>query len=327
MRRLDSAAVESCEVGELIEPLRNAFRRGAVTPVRTQHELTAGASPATLLMMPAWRRGGPFGVKLVTVFPQNFSRGRPTVSGEYLLFDGDSGESLAVIDGAALTLLRTAAVSALAAELLAPAEAAVLLMVGTGALAPHLIKAHRAVRRYRQILVWGRDPAKATAVAARLAGLAPAVGVADDLARAVSSADVISCATLAEQPLVRGEWLGREVHVDLVGGFKPTMREADEECFRRASRVAVDTPDALEKCGDLIDPIASGALSRARVVTLDQLVAGPRHPPRAGVTVFKSAGYALADLATAEWLLARSAGGATLDPPGAAPARSARRNE
>lgn len=307
MRRLDSAAVERCaQVADLIEPLREAFRRGAVTPARTQHELTAGASPATLLLMPAWRPGGPFGVKLVTVFPQNFSRGRPTVSGEYLLFDGDSGESLAVIDGAALTLLRTSAVSALAADLLAPAQAAVLLMVGTGALAPHLIEAHAAVRRYRQILVWGRNPAKAAALAARLSGLAPAVAVADDLARAVSSAEVISCATLAEQPLVRGEWLGREAHLDLVGGFKPTMREADDECFRRASQVAVDTPDALEKCGDLINPIASGALSAARVVTLQDLVAGPRHRPREGVTVFKSAGHALADLATAEWLLARS---------------------
>jgi alanine dehydrogenase len=309
VRRLDFAAVQRlARVRDLVAPLRAAFARGAVTPARAQYELGAGPNPATLLTMPAWRPGGPLGVKLVTVIPENAQRGRPTVTGEYLLFDGASGESLAVIDGAALTLLRTAAVSSLAAELLAPPRPEVLLMVGTGALAPHLIEGHAAVRSYRRILVWGRDAAKARALAARLSlrSLAPGVEAAGDLARAVAAADVISCATLAEQPLVEGRWLKREAHLDLVGSFRPTMREADAECLRRASAVVVDTLDALRKCGDLAVPIESGVLESSAVLALERLVAAGGAPARAGITVFKSVGHGLADLAAAEWLLAQS---------------------
>jgi len=304
VRRLDFAAVQRLgRIRDLIEPLREAFRRGAHAPPRTQHELTESVNPQTLLMMPAWRRGGPIGVKLVTVFPENARQGRPTVAGAYLLFDGKSGEAVALIDGSALTLLRTAAVSALAADLLAPSHPKVLLMIGTGALARHLVEGHAAVRDYQRVLIWGRDSTKAAAVAERVSKLAPVVDVADDLTRAVSEADVISCATTAQQPLVRGSWLKTVAHLDLVGGFKPTMREADDECYRRASAVAVDTLDALKEAGDLIDPIASGALSTTKVIPLSRMINERTGLVREGVTVFKSVGHGIADLATAEWLL------------------------
>ena len=304
MRRLDFAAVQRLgRIRDLIEPLREAFRRGAHAPPRTQHELTESVNPETLLVMPAWRRGGPIGVKLVTVFPENARQGRPTVAGAYLLFDGKSGEAVALIDGSALTLLRTAAVSALAADLLAPSHPKVLLMIGTGALARHLVEGHAAVRDYQRVLIWGRDSTKAAAVAERVSKLAPVVDVADDLTRAVSEADVISCATTAQQPLVRGSWLKTVAHLDLVGGFKPTMREADDECYRRASAVAVDTLDALKEAGDLIDPIASGALSTTKVIPLSRMINEHTGLVREGVTVFKSVGHGIADLATAEWLL------------------------
>jgi alanine dehydrogenase len=304
VRRLDFAAVQRLgRIRDLIEPLREAFRRGAHTPPRSHHELTENVNPGTLLVMPAWRRGGPIGVKLVTVFPENARRGRPSVAGEYLLFDGKSGEAVALIEGSALTLLRTAAVSALAADILAPSHPKVLLMIGTGALAQHLIEGHAAVRDYQRVLIWGRDSTKAAAVAERVSKLGPVVDVAEDLTRAVSEADVISCATMAQQPLVRGSWLKTVAHLDLVGSFKPTMREADEECFRRASAVAVDTLDALKESGDLIDPIASGALSTTKVTPLSRMINERPGTVREGVTVFKSVGHAIADLATAEWLL------------------------
>src|ERR1700693_745563 len=187
-------------VGSLVEPLRRAFVSRAVSPERAQYDLDARDQPRTLLLMPSWQLDGNIGVKIATVFPDNADRGLPSVNAAYLLLSGQTGQPRAWIDGRALTLIRTAAVSALAADLLAPATPEVLLMVGTGALSRYLVEGHRAVRTYPSILVWGRDPQKAAAVARDLNGRGWPVRAAADLETAVRSADVISCATLAEQP-------------------------------------------------------------------------------------------------------------------------------
>jgi len=147
-------------VGSLAEPLRRAFLSQAVAPERAQYDLTTPQKPGTLLLMPAWQPDGDMGVKIVTVFPDNVHRGLPTVNAAYVLLSGQTGESLAWIDGRALTLIRTAAVSALAADLLAPAAPEVLLVVGTGALSRYFVEGHLAVRRYQSILIWGRDPSR-----------------------------------------------------------------------------------------------------------------------------------------------------------------------
>jgi len=296
-------------VGSLVEPLRRAFQSPAAVPARVHHEVGTTDQPRTLLLMPAWRADGDVGVKIVTVFPDNAHRGLPSVNAAYLLLSGQTGQPRAWIDGRALTLLRTAAVSALAADLLAPAAPAVLLMVGTGALSRYLIEGHRAVRTYQSVLVWGRDPRKAAAVAEDLAARGWPARAAADLAAAVRSADVISCATLAEQPLIRGAWLKSSCHLDLVGSFKSSMREADDDCLRGAF-VAVDTKDALDDSGDLIFPLAAGVIQKTDIVALSDLatlsdiaalggLAAHRQVPRAGRTVFKSVGVALADLAVA----------------------------
>jgi ornithine cyclodeaminase len=270
--------------------------------------------------MPAWRPGAALGVKIVTVFPDNARRALPSVCGTYLLLDAATGVPVAVLDGTALTLRRTAAASALAASYLARGDSAVHLMVGTGTLAPHLIAAHRAVRPIRETLIWGRDPAKAEALAANLAASGTAVVAVPDLAAAVATADVITCATLSAQPLVLGAWLKPGAHLDLVGGYRPDMREADDDAIRRA-RVFVDTETALHEAGDIVQPLRSGALAPEDIAgDLSCLARGTCDGRRAvdEITLFKSVGTALEDLAAAESAIRRfhpAGQGATPIPP------------
>lgn len=296
----------------LIEALRAMFRDGCDVPPRHHHAIPPAAPEGregTLLLMPAWQGGGGLGVKIVTVCPDNAGRSLPSVHGTYVLLDAATGVPRAVLDGTALTLRRTAAASALAASYLARPDSAVHLMVGTGALAPHLVAAHRAVRPIRETRIWGRDPAKSAALAARLAAAGIAASPAAELAAAVAIADIVTCATLARQPLIRGEWLKPGAHLDLVGGFTPEMREADDAAIARA-RVYIDTEGALREAGDIVQPLRSGALSRERIAgDLFGLCRGqcPGRRDPAEITLFKSVGSALEDLAAAELAVRRSA--------------------
>lgn len=217
MIQLDFAQLhELASVTDLIEPLRLAFLAGATVPPRLHYDVGKEAGAATLLVMPSWRAGDLLGIKVATVFRDNPMQGLPSVNGQYLLLSGRTGEVLAALDGRALTLLRTAAVSALAAKLLAPRDARTLLLVGTGALIPYLARGHAAVRQYASINVWGRDKTKAAATVAALEHSGLSARVAEDLESAVRSADVISCATMSERPLVLGRWLKPTTHLDLV---------------------------------------------------------------------------------------------------------------
>ncbi|BBK34978.1 ornithine cyclodeaminase [Allostella sp. ATCC 35155] len=309
-RIVDAATVErTLDYPSLVSTLDEAFRAGREVPLRHHHPIPQPAGrDAMLLLMPAWSRGGAVGIKIVTVYPDNGRRGLPAVIGTYLLLDGATGAPRAVIDGSMLTVRRTAAASALAASRLARADARRLVIVGTGALAPHLVRAHAAVRPLREIVVWGRRREAAEGLAGRLAEEGFAASATTDLASAVREADIVSCATLAEQPLIRGEWLPLGCHLDLVGGFTPNMREADDEAVRRA-RIFVDTREgALHEAGDLVQPIAAGVISRADVVgDLFDLARGtvPGRESEEEITYFKSVGTALEDLAAAELLVQR----------------------
>ncbi|MBM3521776.1 MAG: ornithine cyclodeaminase family protein, partial [Alphaproteobacteria bacterium] len=290
------------ETGALVKELRKAFRGSATTPTRHHHRVPVPDAPdAAMLLMPSWIEGRYVGIKLVTVFPGNAARGIDSVQGTYVLLSGTTGEPLASIDGRMLTLRRTACASALAASYLARDDARRLLMIGTGALAPHLIAAHANVRPIREVLVWGRDPDKASRLAKSLDGPRMNVHAASDLESAVRGVDVISCATLSKTPLVRGAWLVPGQHVDLVGSYAPDMREADDEAVRRA-RVYIDTETALHESGDLVQPLKSGALTEPQLAgTLADLARG-RVAGRSSaneITLFKSTGTALEDLAAA----------------------------
>jgi ornithine cyclodeaminase len=299
MKFLDAAEIERLHrPAELVEALRRAFAGAVISPPRAHLPLGEGHEDGVLLLMPAWRRQDAIGVKIVTVLPRAAEAGKPTVNGVYVLLT-EHGEVRALMDAKALTLARTAAVSALAASVLVPAEAKVLLMVGTGALAPHLIGAHAAVRAYEEVLVWGRSLDKAAALAAELSRRGLPVRPAPELEAAARAADVVSCATLSQSPLVHGGWLKPGAHLDLVGGYTLQMREADDQAVRRAD-VFVDTANALAEAGDLADPVRAGLLDPARVVELSELVTtGPR-ARRGDISLFKSVGTAVSDFAAAE---------------------------
>jgi alanine dehydrogenase len=316
VRVIDASTVESIELAPLVEQLRTVFRAGGAVPARHHHTVPVpGAPDATLLLMPAWQVGRYLGAKIVTIFPGNSARSLPSVAGTYVLMSGHTGVPLLVIDGRMLTLRRTAAASALAAKYLARPDAHRLLMVGTGALAPHLVLAHAMVRPIREVVIWGRDADKAERLARNLNSQYFKATATRDLAAAATSADVISCATLAHEPLIEGAWLKPGQHIDLVGGFTPEMREADDLAIDR-SRVYVDTEAAMHEAGDIVQPLKSGVLMEKSVAgTLAELTQG-RVPGRSfynQITLFKSVGTALEDLATAILLFESARGDSTVD--------------
>jgi len=324
MRIVDAAALATLlDDRALIEALRDMFVSGCEVPPRHHHSIAQpGAQPgrdATLLLMPAWEsaeaEGDALGVKVVTVYPDNAAKGLPAVMGNYMLLDGATGAPLALLDGQALTARRTAAASALAADYLARDDARTLAMVGTGALAPHLVRAHATVRPIERVEIWGRTAEKARALAEALdTSLGEAVGgrtiivqATNDLEGAVRDADVISCATLSADPLVAGDWLAPGQHLDLVGGFTPAMRETDDTAIARA-RVYVDTrAGAMREAGDIVQPLRNGTLSEDAIAgDLFELARGQamgRTNPEE-ITLFKSVGTALEDLAAAKLAVA-----------------------
>jgi ornithine cyclodeaminase len=291
----------------LVNALREAFKADINAPVRHHHTLKQRGADATLLLMPAWTAGAqggePFlGTKIVTVFPDNGKISKPAVLGSYILMSGATGEPLAVIDGTALTRWRTACASALAASYLAREDASHLVMIGAGALAPHLVRAHASVRPIKKVTLWNRTRGRAVQAAFGLAVGGLEVEVSDDLEAAVREADIVSCATLSAEPLVRGKWLKKGAHVDLVGGFTPKMREADDDAVKKA-RVYVDTrAGATKEAGDIVQPLKSGALKKESIHgDLFELTRG-KAKGRSGnmqITLFKSVGTAIEDLAAA----------------------------
>ena len=299
----------------LIDELAEAMRGGFVAPHRHHHLVQRAGEPvATHLLMPAWtesasRAGLYLGVKVVNVFPGNTARGLSAVTGVYLLQSGRTGETLAVLDGTRLTHWRTAAASALAARHLARTDAKSLLIVGAGALAPYLARAHASVRSYERIALWNHRPEGARKLAARLAEFGLAATPTTDLEAAVAEADVVSCATLATEPLIAGRWLKAGQHLDLVGAFSVSMREADDEALRRA-HIFIDTDAALVEGGDVAAGVSGGVIDRSAVIAdLPALCRGAPGRRRADeITLFKSVGASIEDLAAAQ-LVWRRVGG------------------
>lgn len=284
----------------LVDALAAAFAEASVNvPVRHRHALGDDEHAPTSLIMPAWNAVY-LGVKVVNVFPDNAALGRPTVTGAYLLMDGGTGEPLAALDADELTAWRTAAASLLAASRLARPDSAVLAVVGAGRIARQLVAAYESAFALRRIVVWNRHVERAQRLVDEL-GLACAE-VGTDLASACADADIVTCATLAEAPLVHGAWLRPGTHLDLVGGFKPTMREADDAAVRRA-RVYVDSlPGALTEAGDIMAPLADGVISESDILgDLFALMQGraPGRRDEREVTLFKSVGHAIEDLVAA----------------------------
>ena len=258
--------------------------------------------------------GRAIGSKLFTSVPDNLRaafRGQgalPAVQGVYVLFDGANGRPLAVLDGTEITWWKTSADSALGARLLAPADPHTLLVVGAGAMAPWLVRAHRFARpSLRRVLVWNRTRARAAELAARLRSDGVDTAPVDHLQTAVEEAQVITTVTRSHEPLIRGAWLQPGAHLDLVGGYTPETREADDEAVCLA-RVFVDRVESALHVGDIYQPLASGAIRREDILGDLYDLVGETVPGRLAatdVTLFKNAGGGHLDLMTAQAVLAQ----------------------
>ena len=287
---LDATATErALPFATLIPALRAAFANPATAPQRHRHTLQRNDM---LLLMPAWQREW-LGVKIVTVHPGNASRGMDAVHSTYLLSSATTGEPVALLDGDTLTARRTAAASALAASFLARPESSRLLVVGAGRVASLLPQAHQAVLPITEVMVWNRSPARRNTLVAALREQGIEARGVDDLQTACATADIVSTATLATSPLIEGHWLRPGTHLDLVGAFTPTMREADAAALDGA-QVYADTLAALEECGEL-----AGWTEQHLAGTLATLCQAETQPAPGTRTVFKSVGTALEDLAAA----------------------------
>lgn len=294
----------------LVAALQREFATGCQTPARHHHTIASKGEPdGTLLLMPAWSNADDdehfLGVKLVTILPGNTRRMMPAVVSTYMLYSATTGEQLAVMDGNTLTGRRTVATSALAAKYLSREDASELVIAGAGRVGSLIAEAHSSVRAIRRIKVWDINPDHASRLATSLCDRGFFAESTVDLRTAVESADIVSAATLATAPIIRGAWLKPGTHVDLIGAFTPEMREADDDVMRRAS-IYIDTPVAFEEAGELITPMTNGVITRESILgDLSDLSRRNEFARRNSdqITCFKSVGSGLADLAAAKLVL------------------------
>jgi len=287
----------------LVTVLKDAFASGCEVPLRHNHTVTAAPDePGTLLLMPAWNAAsGYMGVKTVCVYPGNHRRKLPGLYSTYILYRAETGKPLALIDGNEITSRRTAAASALAASFLSRKDASSMLVLGAGRVASLLPYAYRAVRQVRRVGVWDIDMDQARRLVAHLCADGFEAHVVERLNADSCAADIVSAATLSTEPLIRREYLRPGTHVDLIGGFTPAMREADDACFDGTS-VFVDTDEAVGKAGDLLSPIANGVIAPEDIRSDLAGLCRAGHAGRCSaqeITVFKAVGTALEDLAAA----------------------------
>lgn len=302
MKYLDDVQVDGFLSREaLIAALNEAFQNDAAVPQRMHLNIpqTSGHTN-TMLVMPAW--GKHVGVKVVTVAPENVKLKNPTIHGTYQLIDKVTGIPLAIMDSRTLTTRRTACASALASSLLSREDSSTLLMVGTGALAPEMVRAHCEVRPIDRVMIYGRDEDKAEILAKDLSDLSASIEVVEDLAEAVPLADIVSCATTAKEPVIFGKWLREGQHIDLVGAYRPDMREVDDEAIEQ-SAIFVETMQGIRESGEIAIPLKSGLISETSIRGDLFGLCNREIPARLSaqqITLYKSVGFALEDLCAAE---------------------------
>ena len=287
---------------ELIEAIRNIFLSDYTMPLRHHHFYTnSEGDQNTLILMPVWNKEY-IGMKQVTVAPGNARESIPAIFAQYILSDAKSGCPLALMNAAELTSRRTACTSALASSFLSREDAENLLIVGGGQVAKHLIEAHLAVREFKKVRVWMRNPDKLAAFVNEFKDRGFEIEGVKDMEESARNADVISCATLSKTPVILGEWIKPGTHLDMIGSHKPDTRETDDVAISK-SRIFVDSRiGALHETGELALPIAAGIISENDVLAdIAELIkgthAGRENPDQ--ITLFKSAGLAIEDLAAA----------------------------
>lgn len=299
----------------LLDAVEAAYRDVAAgrdrSPVRSRIAIGGG----DLLLMPGVREGGAGAtVKVVTVVPGNAERGLPTIHAVVAWLDAETGEPLAILDGAMLTAMRTGAASGVGARLLSRPDAHVLALFGVGAQASWQVRAVQAARPIDELRVYARTAATREAFAAAMAEeLGPSVRViaAGSAEAALDGAEIVCCATTSSEPIFPAERVAPGTHISAVGSFRLGMIELPPELFSRAAMVAVDSREAaLEEAGDLVAALEAGLLAADGFVEVGSLPPGwAASRDRAAITIFKSVGLAIQDLAAAELVMANLQGG------------------
>jgi ornithine cyclodeaminase len=310
VEHIDAATLRALlPMDRLLDAVEGAYRDVAEgrdrSPLRQHVELRDGG---LLILMPAVRDGGAgAAVKLITWVPGNPARGLPTIQGVVTWFDADTGEPAFQLDAPAVTAMRTGAASGVGTRILARRDAEVMALFGAGVQAEWQIRAVLAARAIREVRVYARTPGPREAFAARMSSMLPvAVQAAESPEAAVIGADVICCVTPSEAPVFDAAWLSPGAHVNAIGSFRMGMVEVPPGAFGQAALVAVDSrAAAAAEAGDLAAAVAAGELRAEDVVEIGTLAAdwaASRDP--AAITVFKSVGLAIQDLATADLAVA-----------------------
>ena len=292
-------AMELYDYGPLIDFMESQHK---LPPAHLGEMWTQSDEGNGLLARTGFVPASGLGVKLATVFPGNV--GIPSIHTVYVLFDPNTGQEQAVIVSNALTWYKTACDSGLGTRQLARQDVEHLVMVGAGSMAPHLIRAHMSARpSIKRVTIWNRSPKRAKLLADTLNVNAT---VAHDLQTAVEQADIVSCATMTIEPLIKGKWLRPGIHVDAIGAFKPNMREVDDEVLSRASLFVDSRDSTFEHIGELKIPLDAGTITRTDVLAdhyelATGAVAGRTSPE--DITFFKNGGGGHLDLMAAQFLL------------------------
>ena len=292
---------------ELIQEIKQCFsNKSILVPMRHHHDFPNPTvnKDSSLLLMPAWHPNKNAGVKIVTVSPENGQFNLPAIQGVYIYLDAIKGNIKAILEAKSLTAKRTAAASALASVYLSKQNASSMLMIGTGALSANLIQAHASVRPIKTVYIWGRNYEKAKAIASSLKNENFTVQAVQTIEEKIADVDIVSCATLSKTPLILGSYLKKGQHIDLVGAYKVDMREADDATIKKAS-VYVDTfQGGLKESGDIVIPLKNGILKeediKGDLFSLTSNKTKGRQNDNE-ITVFKSVGHAIEDLAAANY--------------------------
>lgn len=287
---------------KLIEALREIFQSDYTLPLRHHHFYkTENGDENTLILMPVWNNEF-MGMKQVTVAPANAAQNMPSIFAQYILSDSKTGQPLALMNASELTSRRTACTSALVSSYLSREDSENLLVVGGGKVAQHLVQAHLAVRNFKKVSIWMRNTEKLNQFIIFLKEQGIEAEAVTNLEKSAREADVISCATLSKTPVIKGEWVKPGTHLDMIGSHKPDTRETDDNAIRKSTIFVDSRMGALHETGELALPITAGIISEKDVkADIVELIKG-MHPGRTSseeITLFKSAGLAVEDLAAA----------------------------
>ena len=292
-------------IKSLIEEIESVYKKNSKVPVRQIHNidyLECANDPSQLILMPAFLSEEDYGIKLLNVFPSNTLIGLSRVKALFILFDSKNGKVKAVLDGTELTNQRTAAMSAIASKFLSKFNSKKLLVLGTGALVPYMIKAHCFVRPIEEVLIWGRDYSKVKNIVHNYKNNKIKITIVENLEKACGEADIITSLTSAKKEFIMGSWLNKNVHIDLVGAHTKLMAELDPYGFSLGNIYVDNRSAVLEEAGDLINAINLGFIKNNNIkADIQELIKNNKlvRDKRSEVTIYKSVGYALSDLAAA----------------------------